>query len=196
MNNAEDVEVSAVSAGPRARDRAALGRLYREHADFVWRTLVRLGVDEANAEDVAHEVFLIVGRRLEDFDTDGSFRAWLYGIARGVAANARRSAQRAKRRLEVVAPPEAPRTPEEQVQRRQAAAMVRAFLESLPDAQREAFVLVDIEGLSGPDAAVALGEKLNSVYSRVRLARTRFKAFAADFDRPRGASTPSLQEPA
>lgn len=185
-----------MSAGPRAHDRAELGRLYRQHADFVWRTLVRLGIDNADAEDVAHEVFLIVGRRLADFDPESSLRAWLYGIARGVAANRRRSAQRAKRRLEIVDPPDAPQTPEEHVQRRQAAALVGRFLEALPGEQREAFVLVDIEGLSGPDAALALGEKLNSVYSRVRLARARFKTFAADFGSTQHVSTSGLQEPA
>jgi len=164
----------------RAQDeRAQLGRLYREHADFVWRVLLRFGIPEAQAEDVAHEVFLVVGRRLSDYDPSAPFRAWLYGIARGVAANARRSRERRDNRLRVVEPPPTPPSPEEHVERSQAAALVEQFLEALPPAQREVFVLVDIEGMSGPEAARALGDKLNSVYSRLRLARTRFRQFAA-----------------
>lgn len=160
-------------------DQARLGRLYREHADFVWRVLLRFGIPEAQAEDVAHEVFLVVRRRLAGYDPASPFRAWLYGIARGVAANVRRSRERRENRLRVVEAPPAPPTPEEHVERSQAAALVERFLDTLGPAQREVFVLVDIEGMSGPEAARALGDNLNSVYSRLRLARNRFRQFAA-----------------
>lgn len=186
----QDVEALALT---RAREdaprRARLGQLYREHADFVWRVLLRFGVPEAVAEDVAHEVFLVVQRRLPDYDERAPFRAWLYGIARGVAANDRRHRERNARRLRVVETPRQPPTPEDQVQRGQAAQLVARFLETLGPAQREVFVLVDIEGMSGPEAARAVGDNLNSVYSRLRLARSRFRRFVADATSPAQEAT-------
>jgi len=172
--------VEALAVKPVGMDaQARLGQLYREHADFVWRVLVRFGIPESQAEDAAHEVFLVVRRRLGDYDPSSPFQAWLYGIARGVAANLRRSQTRAQQRLRVVQPPPEPRTPEEQVQRSQAAQLVERFLSTLNPAQREVFVLVDIEGMTGPEAASSLNQNLNSVYSRLRLARVRFCEFAA-----------------
>lgn len=159
--------------------RERLGELYREHADFVWRVLLRFGIPEAQAEDVAHEVFLVVGRRLSSYDPSSPFRAWLYGIARGVAANVRRSAQRTEQRLRVVAAPPDPPTPEDHLQRRQAAQLVERFLATLKPQQREVFVLVDIEGMSGPEAARALRDSVNVIYSRLRLARAHFREFVA-----------------
>lgn len=185
---AQSGEVEALALTPVRDDapqRTRLGQLYREHADFVWRVLLRFGVPEAIAEDVAHEVFLVVQRRLPDYDQRAPFRAWLYGIARGVAANDRRHRERSERRLRVVEAPREPPTPEDQVQRDQAAQLVARFLETLGPAQREVFVLIDIEGMSGPEAARALGDKLNSVYSRLRLARSRFRRFVAEATGPR-----------
>ena len=168
-----------------------LADLYRDHADFVWRSLLRLGIPEATAEDVAHEVFLVVRRRLRDYDGRAPIKAWIYGIARGVAANRRRADARAQRRLRVVEAPPAPPTPEQAVQRAQAAQLVADFLQTLPDAQREVFELVDIEGLRGPEVAQALGDNLNSVYSRLRLARDRFRRFVAETDK--GLATPGKE---
>ncbi len=176
-----DVEALALTpVRDDARQRARLGQLYREHADFLWRVLLRFGIPESAAEDVAHEVFLVVRRRLPDYDEATPFRAWLYGIARGVAANARRSDERSQRRLRAVPAPADPPSPEDRVQHHEAARMVERFLDTLGRNQREVFVLVDIEGLSGPEAAEALRSNLNSVYSRLRLARARFRQFAAD----------------
>ncbi len=175
-----NVEALALTTARDDARQMQLGRLYREHADFVWRIVLRLGIPESMAEDVAHEVFMVVGRRLPDYDERTPFRAWLYGIARGVAANQRRSTQRSERRLRAVPAPTDPPSPEDRLQRSQAAALVEHFLDTLRPQEREVFVLIDIEGLSGPEAAKALGRNLNSVYSRLRLARSRFRQFAAD----------------
>ena len=69
------------------------------------------------------------------------------------------------------------RTPEDAMRREDTRALVRSFLDTLPDAQRRVFELGDIEGLSGPEMAELLECPLNSVYSRQRLARKRFHAF-------------------
>jgi RNA polymerase sigma-70 factor (ECF subfamily) len=156
-----------------------LARIYRDHADFVWRAVQRFGIPEAQAEDVVHEVFLVVQRRLADF-TGEHPRAWLWGIARGVASNVRRGRERASRReqvsLEIVHPPD-PDTPEDHLRRAQAAELVERFLVELPDDKRVVFELCDIEGLSGPEVAQALELDLNRVYTCLRVARKHFRTY-------------------
>ncbi|MCB9715030.1 MAG: sigma-70 family RNA polymerase sigma factor [Myxococcales bacterium] len=171
---------SAARTTPSASGRSALETLYREHAGFVWRAVRRLGVPEAAAEDVVQEVFLVVRRRLPEYEGRGAPTSWLYAIARGVAANHRRGRARADRRLRVVPEPRPLPSPEDEVGRADAAARVRDFLATLDLDQREVFVLVDVEGLSGPEVAEALGINLNVAYSRLRLARRKLRRFVAD----------------
>lgn len=154
-----------------------LDALYRAHAGFVWRVVRRFGIDDASAEDVVHEVFMVARRRLDSFEGRGAPASWLYGIARGVVANQRRARVRAERRLRVLPDP-TPESPiDEPLRRQEAQRLVRAFLAELPDEQRAVFELCDIEGLSGPETAHALGRSVNSVYSLLRLARRRLCAF-------------------
>lgn len=155
---------------------ATLGAIYSEHAGFVWRSLLRLGAAPAEAEDLLHEVFLVVRRRLADFDEDRSLRAWLYGIARGVAANHRRGRRREEARLDRLPEPNPPMTPEEGLQRARAAALVAEFLATLDEPRRQVFELMDIEGLSGPEVAEALQIPLMKVHTRLRSARNLFHA--------------------
>src|SRR6187399_211040 len=68
--------------------------IYAEHFDFVWRNLRRLGVSEQQLRDAAQDVFVVVHRRLGEFDGAESLRAWLYSIVRRVAADARRRRRR------------------------------------------------------------------------------------------------------
>ncbi len=158
-----------------------LAALYRAHADFVWRTLLRFGIPEDAAEDVVHEVFLVARRRLDDFDpARAAPSTWLYGLSRGVAANWRRAHRRAEQRLAVVDAPLPADDPDTELARAQASALVQRFVAELEPAQREVFVLCDIEGLRGPEVAVMLGQGTNQVYSRLRLARRRFVAFLAE----------------
>jgi len=181
-------DVPALAVSTPAVSRPTLAGLYREHVGFVWRVVRRLGVPEAVAEDVVQEVFLVARRRLPDYEGRGAPTSWLYGIARGVTANYRRGQARAERRLRVVSGPHgaAAPSPEDVVGRADAVALVERFLAGLDPDQREVFVLADIEGLSGPEVAEALGLNLNVTYSRLRLARRKLQRFLAD-------SLPSLE---
>jgi RNA polymerase sigma-70 factor, ECF subfamily len=162
----------------RRREVTELGQIYRAHAGFVWRSVQRFGVAPAHAEDVVHEVFLVVWRRLTDLDPQASVRAWLWGIARGVAANHRRGRARAAIRerasLELVPPP--PADPEAQVRAVEAVEFVRRFLAELPADKRVVFELAHLQGLSGPEIATLLELDLPDVYARLRTARRRFRA--------------------
>src|SRR5687767_8088682 len=64
--------------------------IYEEHARFVWMTLQRLGVQPAELDDVAHDVFVVVHRRLHTFDGTSRMTTWLFGICLRLAANYRR----------------------------------------------------------------------------------------------------------
>ena len=164
----------AVMNGGGAELNALFSRLYDEHFDFVWRSLRRFGLSRALADDGVQEVFIVVHRRLADYDTSRAARGWLYGIARRVAATMLRGEYRAQRKIAAVTSPE-PGDMEQDVARQQAVSLMEAFLTELDDVQREVFVLVEVEGLTAPEAAAALGVKLNTVYSRLRRARARFQ---------------------
>ena len=56
--------------------------IYRQHADFVWRTLGRFGVPERDRQDQTQEVFVIVHRQLSKFRHDAALTTWLFAIAR------------------------------------------------------------------------------------------------------------------
>jgi RNA polymerase sigma-70 factor (ECF subfamily) len=152
-----------------------LAEIYREHCDFVWRVVGRLGVGHEARDDVVHNVFLVVHRRLRDFDPARALRPWLVGIARRVVADHRRGRTRARERLRLVDEPVAPPSPEDHAARSQAAAMVREFLDRIDHDQAMVFMLADVEGMTAPEIADALGAKLPTVYSRLRLARDKFE---------------------
>lgn len=149
--------------------------VYRAHAAFVRRSIRHLDVPDAYADDVLHDVFLVVHRRLDDFDGRTSMRAWLFGISRRVALHQRRGDARRTRRDRRAPVPAAEPCPEELLAKREAARWVEAFLSELEPSQRAVFVLCDVEGLPAPEVAAATGTKLNTVYSRLRLARRRFE---------------------
>lgn len=156
-----------------------MGEVYREHFGFVWTLLRRLGVAERDLEDVAHDVFVVVHRRLPQFERRSAVRTWIYAIAVRVAANYRR-----KRRDEpdpdggharsLVAP--ASTDPEAHALRSQAAALLDRLLARMDDKKRTVFVLAEIEGLKAPEIARIVGTNPRTVHSRLRAARTRFES--------------------
>ncbi len=153
--------------------------LFTAHYGFVCRALRSMRVDSASIEDLAQDVFIVLHRRLDDYDSARDVRSWLWGIARRVASTHARSAVRAERRLQALPEPEPPRAPDDRVEMRQRADVVAQFLGALPSEQRDVFVLMELESMSAPEVAEGLGIKLNTVYSRLRAARERFKRVVA-----------------
>lgn len=150
--------------------------LFREHFDFVWRTLRAFGVPLNGVDDAVQDVFMTVHRRLPEFSGRSSPKTWIYSIAHLTAHNHRRKSQRQHHEplqpdLATVAP-----EPSEHIAHAQATDFVKDFVAHLPDEKRGVFVLCVLEELSAPDAAQILGIKLNTVYSRLRLVRAEFRA--------------------
>ena len=153
---------------------AEFAALYREQHAFVWRILRHLGVPGPQLDDRLQDVFLVVYRRWDSFDKATSIRSWLYGIARRVAADQHRGDRRTQRRLQAVPDPGPEPGPEQLLARAEAADFVDQFLATLEPGRREVFVLAEVEHLSAPEIAAATGCKLNTVYSRLRVAREQF----------------------
>jgi RNA polymerase sigma-70 factor (ECF subfamily) len=152
--------------------------LYGQHFDFVWRSLFRLGVPSALVEDATQDTFVVVHRRLSTLQPEASARAWLFGIALRVAHDYRRSQRRKPTRsfeVESTASPDA--GPFERTAAAEASRVLDRFLDSLDDAKRAVFVMAEMEEMTAPEISEALGATLNTVYSRLRVARERFVLF-------------------
>ena len=152
-----------------------LAAVYCEHADFVARTVRQFGIPEAQTEDIVHDVFLVVHRRLPDYDGSAPIKSWLYGITRRVVMHHQRGFSRAQRRLEHIPDPAPAPDPDEHVAKVQAVQVVRSFLGELDQDKRAVFALIEIEEMPAPEVARVLGVGLNTVYSRLRAARQRFE---------------------
>ncbi|MCB9524674.1 MAG: RNA polymerase sigma factor [Myxococcales bacterium] len=166
-------------ASPAPAEPPDLHQIYAAHVGHVWRTLRRLGVAARDLEDATHEVFVVVHRRLPDFDPERPIKPWLTGIAWRVAADERRRARHHRERLgdDVgLGEPAAQPDPEQLLAARQARDLVAQALDTLDLDRRVVFVMADIDQASGPEIAAALGLPLNTVYSRLRVARERFAA--------------------
>jgi RNA polymerase sigma-70 factor, ECF subfamily len=157
--------------------RPGFSEVFAEHLDYVWRVLRHLGIPASDVEDVAQEVFVVVHRRLPEWEPRADIRSWLYAIAWRVARDHRQGAW-ARRRARGEPDPElaASAAPDEQAAARQALARVQKVLEGLEEEQRMVFVLYEIEGIAMEDIATAMSCPLKTAYSRLRLARERVRA--------------------
>jgi RNA polymerase sigma-70 factor (ECF subfamily) len=155
--------------------------LYRAHFDFVWRILRRLGVRTAALDDAAQEVFLVVHRRLAEFQPDTSARAWLFAIAQRVASDQRRWVRR-KGQKSVALEDDLHsqlRSPFEATVSREASDLVLDFLAEIDADRRDAFVLSELEQMSAPEIARAVDANVSTVYTRIASSRRAFAAFIA-----------------
>ncbi|MEM9073964.1 MAG: sigma-70 family RNA polymerase sigma factor [Myxococcota bacterium] len=161
--------------------------VHKAHAGFVWATLHRMGVREADLPDMMQEVFVVVHRRRDSFDGSSRVTSWLYGICRKVAAAYRRRPH--VRNEELV--DEAPSTPQSapssqaELEAREAQATLQRVLDAMEVDRRATFVMYEIDRMSGEDIAEQLGIPVGTVYSRVHAAR---KAFATALAKLEGAS--------
>ena len=158
--------------------------VFREHLDYVWR-IARMLSDDAVADDLAQEVFLVVRRKLPSFD-GVSLRAWLYGITRNVARNYERGRRRQQRMLAALPSPGPAPAPDEAYEREEAADLMDTFLHSLSPAKRDAFALHVIEGLTAAEIAQTIGVPDRTIYSRVRAAKAALAEFLARHERRQG----------
>lgn len=151
--------------------------IFREHAPHVWRALRRLGVREADVEDVAQEVFVVVHRKLPEFEGRSTLKTWIYGICVRTASDYRRRAHVRRERPTERLPDERHSAPQlKALEREQARALLDEALAALDEDKRAVFVLYEIEELDMPRVAEALGCPLQTAYSRLYAARKKVEA--------------------
>ncbi len=168
-----DIERPGADADARVRS------LVERHYDFVWRTLQYVGMSAANAEDGAQQVMCVMARRIGEIEP-GAETAFLFSTAMRVAAEWRRSTRRRPQGSgadvdldELVA--ETP-TAEELLDQRRARELLGKVLEAIPVDLRIVFVLFEVEELTMPAIAEAVGIPVGTVASRLRRARETFQA--------------------
>jgi RNA polymerase sigma-70 factor (ECF subfamily) len=170
--------------------------VYDETFDFVWRSVRRLGVEDASLDDVVQEIFFVVHQKLPEFAGRSSVKTWLSSIALHIVRHHRRSWRRkdsrhapgTQRQLEELPDPRL-RGPLDEAQTADGVRLLDRLLKELDEDKREVFVLAHLEEMSAPEIAEILGENINTVYSRLRAAKEQFER-ALERQRARDARRP------
>jgi RNA polymerase sigma-70 factor (ECF subfamily) len=174
-------------SAPEEPEEIDFRKLFEENFDYVWRTLLRLGVRQDDGEDLAHEVFLRVHSHLASYDSTRPMRPWLFGFVYRVAAGYRRLARHRIERLDESPDAADPKTPADQhLVDRERRALVAQALDSIDFDRRAVFVLHEIDGVAAPEIADALSIPVNTVYSRLRVAREEFVSAVKRLQAARG----------
>jgi len=151
--------------------------LFELEVGYVLQTLRRLGVARADAEDMAHEVFLAVLEQLDSYDPSRPLKPWLFGFAFRIASHYRRKARRVNHEVHTVdSVVDRGDAPDALLERERKRHLVQAALDEIDLDRRAVFVLHDIDGFTGREVARTLAIPLGTVYSRLRLAREDFSA--------------------
>ncbi len=146
--------------------------MYRDELAYVWATVERLGARPPHVEDRCHDVFMTAFRKRHDYDPQRPLRQWLFGIAYRLMLNVRRKQEASEGNdpsLQSVVDESA--SPEANASLRQERSVLLQAIESLSPERRAAFVMHDLDGFAAPEIARSLEIPLNTVYSRIRLAR-------------------------
>jgi RNA polymerase sigma-70 factor (ECF subfamily) len=171
----------------------AFEQLYDDQVDFVWRSARRLGVEASSADDVVQQVFLVVHRRLTEYEGRSSTKTWLFGILLFVVREHRRTLRRKSPHRDQpptdpdsVIDPTGASDPERSLERAEASRMIDELLESLEGDKRIVFVMAELEQMTPAEIAALTGLPPKTVYSRLRAARTDFERAAARMRRRNG----------
>lgn len=160
-------------------ERAALRALYDEFAGRAMAIAGRVLGSKAEAEEVVQETFLEIWRRAPEYEKErGAPGAWIAALARSRAIDrlrSRRLSHRATQEPDSAPRPE-PDAPALSAQRRQERDRVRTALQTLPEAQRRAIELAYLQGLTQAEIAEKLGEPLETIKTRIRMAMEQLAA--------------------
>lgn len=165
------MDASLDMAGVRSNHADALAEvraLYMAHAGNIKTALRRLTWPGCDIEDLLQEVFIVAIRRPQAVLGAASPKAWLYGVATRVASDARR-----KRRVKDFFGLPSARSPMDA--RLESADVVQVALTKLSARKRDVLVLFELQGLTGPEIAQALGCPLKTVWTRLHHARKEFE---------------------
>lgn len=170
----------------RDRDPQALGAVVDDHARPLYRAACGLGFAASEAEDLVQDVFVTFLESLDRFEGRSALRTWLFGILHRKTLERRRAGRRDEQadaidevfesRFDLDGHWSRPPLPVDRLaEARETDDALRACLDGLPDLQRGAFHLREVEGLPAPEAAAALGCTVNHVGVLFHRARLRLR---------------------
>jgi RNA polymerase sigma-70 factor (ECF subfamily) len=172
----EPPAASPDSEPPPELPRPTFREVYDEHFAFVWRSVAYCGIAADARDDVVQEVFIVVHRKLPEFERRSSLRTWIAAVVRRVVADyvrKRRNQPAADELLE--REPAGGSRPSDQLERKAAAALLQTLLGKMSEEQREIFLLHELEHLSGIEIAALTATNENTVWTRLRAARRIFQ---------------------
>jgi RNA polymerase sigma-70 factor (ECF subfamily) len=164
----DDAELAASARAAAIGDQGAFAAIVRMTQPDVIRACAAL-VDRGSADDLAQETYLRVFRALPAYQADASLRTWILGIARHVCIDEVRRRTRRRAMLRLLPPRPASVQPSD-------ATELEMLVRSLPDEQREAFVLTQVVGLTYDETAQVCSCPIGTVRSRVARARASLVA--------------------
>ena len=167
-----EISDEALLASCGVGDTAALGALFDRHHEAVYRLISRLlRTDPGEIDDLVQTTFLAVWRAARKYDARGAVRSFLYGIAANTVRHHVRGAKRRRDAIAELPEPPAVRTPDVAAIRAQQMHRLAAALDQLPHDLRVAYVMCDLEDISGVDAARALDVRAGTLWRRLHEAR-------------------------
>ena len=172
-------------AASRPRTAESIDELYDRHAPQIERWARRLAGPQFDAEDILHDIFLVVMRRLPEFRGEAKITTWLFSITQQVVRCRRRN-DAVRRWLwgrhgqdSLDARTSVP-TPIEEIERREQNLRLYAALDRLPEKYRTTLVLCALEGMSGEQVAELTGSEVNAVWVRLHRARAKLADLLVD----------------
>ena len=171
-------------ASPYPAEQLTFDEVYRGYLSCILKWARAFGGPTSDLEDIAHDVFLVVRRRLGDFDGE-NVRGWLYRITGRTVRDHRR---RAWFRKIISRPNEAAleelvdpgRSADELLDERRKTDALSRLLEKMNAKRRVAFILFEVEGLSGEEIAALEEIPVGTVWRRLHQARKEFVALVTD----------------
>lgn len=148
---------------------------YSEHGPFIGRVIRRLIGEGPDVDDLLQETFVTAFRAGHKFAGRARLRTWLYGIAANLCMRHNRGRRRFRLFWQRLSgePKMTATPPDHLLERHRLTQALREAVAQLPFAQREVYVLYELEELEGRDVAALIGAPLATVWTRLHRARKK-----------------------
>ena len=162
----------------------SLSSIVAKYRRFAVHALTQLGVEQAELDDAAQEVFMVVHRRLPEYCERQKLKAWLYAICVRVAHSFRRRRARSREHLSANPPELVATTCQfERFARRQEIEQAEQLLLAMPECQRAVFLLYVVQELPMSAVSARLNCRLQTGYSRLSKAREQLSSLKLEHSR-------------
>jgi RNA polymerase sigma-70 factor, ECF subfamily len=177
----------------KSGDPTALEQLLIQIAPSIQRFGLRMCQNDHDSEDVLQDTLLTILRHLPEFEGRSSFTSWVFALTRSACTRRRRGLKN-KPGVELdhaVEVDESVPTPEQGAGDREMSRILEQALDTLPEEYREVILLRDVESLTAPEAAEALGISIEALKSRLHRARQALRNALRPVLEPKPVPTPA-----